>query len=167
MRLLPSREIGDRSFALWRWQDIPCGDGGGRTYMTKLYLARTPWFQVGLHWLRLPDPDRALHDHPRSFVSLILRGAYVEERPIQSDQLWTRDGDRWYQNVWATVRKRWSVAYRRAGDLHRIALVAPGTVTLCVWGPKRREWGFQTRHGWVHWRTYLGVGQGERPWESA
>jgi hypothetical protein len=144
-------------YAFWRWQDIP---DGKRLYLRKLYLVRTPWFQVALHWIYRSDPGRDLHDHPRDFLSIILRGAYAEEAPRGSEPLWTNlpNGTPHLNTRWA-VRTQGSIAYRRAADPHRIAMVAPNTLTLVLWGPKRRPWGFHTSKGWIGWRTYTGAGQ--------
>jgi hypothetical protein len=146
-------------YAFWRWQDIPDGRDNA-VYLRKLYLIRTPLFQVSLHWIRRPDPGRDLHDHPRNFVSVILRGAYAEESPRGSEPLWIELEDgRPHMNTRWTIRRQGSVAYRRATDPHRIAMVSPDTLTLVLWGPKRRPWGFHTPRGWVGWRIYTGAGQ--------
>jgi hypothetical protein len=142
----PRRRITDTMrYALWRWQDIPCH---GELYLRKLYLVRTPLFQVALNWFNSPDPDRAPHDHPRDFVSILLRGGYIEERyrvvgrsPLQTG---------------TTKRTRiLGVAFRRAESLHRISAVKPNTTTLVLWGRQRRAWGFQTMWGWRLWKDYL------------
>ena len=144
---------GDR-FALWRWQFI---EHNGSPYITKLYLARTPLFQLCLHWLHRRDHDRALHDHPRDFVSIVLRGGYLEERPSTAPSWESVDAaDVPASDTYLVERRRFSVAFRRATAAHRIIRVNPGTLTLVFWGPKRREWGFHTPFaGWVHWRRYL------------
>jgi hypothetical protein len=102
-----------------------------------LHLIKTPWFAICLHWLNRADPEPFLHDHPVSFLSIVLSGWYVELRddPRRSRSIW-------YFN------------FVRATDRHRIATVRPGTVTLALMGPKVREWGFHTPRGWVHWKDY-------------
>lgn len=42
-------------------------------------IIQTPWFGVFLHKHYQPDQDSELHDHPWPFVSVILRGGYLEE----------------------------------------------------------------------------------------
>lgn len=150
-------------YAIWRWQDI---SHHGRLYLRKLYLVRCPLFQVALHFFHGPDPGRDLHDHPRDFVSILLRGAYVETRPELEHQRggWRVDVDEegdqcWNQHLRVSVRKAPSIAYRRAEAMHCIADVSPGAITLVLWGRKRREWGFGTRFGWINWRAYL------MPWQ--
>lgn len=167
MILFSRKTRDDDNFAIWRWQDIP-GPGtdtaapqASRLYLRKLYLVRTPLFQVALHWFFAPDPGRDLHDHPRDFVTILLRGAYVEETPSQTAPLWSQapGGGHASMNTTSTVRRRWDVVRHRAEAAHRISMIAPGTLTLVLWGRRRRAWGFHTRWGWRHWRTYLSVGQ--------
>jgi hypothetical protein len=122
-------------WALWRWTYTPSG------YITRLHLLKTPWFAVCLHWLNGPDPEPDLHDHPVTFLSLVLRGGYRELR---------RRGTHTFTNY----VYRHNVIRATALDCHRIEEVCPGTVTLCFMGPKRREWGFHTPEGWVYWKDY-------------
>jgi hypothetical protein len=118
-------------WCVWRWTEVPS------EYIRRLHLIKCPWFAVCLHWLLKPDPEPYLHDHPVSFLSLILRGWYGEYGP-----------DAPHLNRWF----RWY----RATDRHSIVEVAPGTVTLCFMGPRVREWGYHTPSGWVHWKQYNG-----------
>lgn len=110
-----------------------------------------PYFNIYLHKFMRSDDDRALHDHPWWFASLILQGEYLEHRT---------DGS-------IRHRKAGSFALRRADVGHRVELLqevtnyghftryreAP-TWTLIFTGPKIREWGFLCPKGWVHWRTF-------------
>jgi hypothetical protein len=149
------REIrDDQRFALWRWQDLRFQEG---LYLRKLYLWRTPWHQAALHWIYMGDPGRDLHDHPRDFVSIVLRGGYAEERPERTSDGRIRWRDRLTPICRTSLRGPLSVVYRRAQDPHRIAVVLPGTLTLVLWGRKRRHWGFHTFAGWVRWEQYCGV----------
>ncbi len=141
-------------WALFSREDIPDISDPSRTYLTRWRILQTPWFGVFLHAIRLPDQDRHLHDHPWSFVSLVLRGTYVEQRPGS-----------------ITARRAGSVAFRRAVDLHRILALHKSPVwTLVFVGPRRRRWGFQTREGWIESGEYFyraemtrlaGAGRGE------
>lgn len=109
------------------------GGEQGDPYMLRWYVfPKVPWFRVYVHKFLRSDEDRALHDHPWAFVSLILRGRYVEH---------TADG--------ATLRLPFTVAYRAARTRHRVQLYRNEVTgredpcwTLIVTGPKVREWGF-------------------------
>lgn len=147
------------------------GDDTGDVYLRRLYLIDCPLFGVMLHNIRRPDQDRALHDHPFSFVSLILRGGYVEELELpdrirqlsRHDEIISATPD---ENPWALTdgqaifhrRRRHragSVLVRPAETLHRITTVAPDCWTLVVHGRRRRTWGFVEAGGeWTDWRTY-------------
>lgn len=74
-------------WALWRWTFVPSG------HITGLHLIKCPWFAVCLHWLHKPDPEPCRHDHPVSFLSLVLRGWYTEWRPTG---MHTNRWFRWY-----------------------------------------------------------------------
>ncbi len=119
---------------------------GGATYMRRWRLIHTKWFGVRLHHIMRSDSDRELHDHPFTFLSIILRGGYTET---------TVDG----REVWYG-----SVLLRGAEVLHRLALkmdversgifdhnlVEHSTWTLVFRGPIRRRWGFLDVNGmWI------------------
>jgi hypothetical protein len=107
-------------WCFWRWTFVDSD------YITRLHILKTPWFAICLHWINSPDPEPYLHDHPVSFLSLILWGWYEEHR-----------GERGI-----ILRQRWW-NWIRATDRHTICEVAPrGALTLCLMGPKVREWGF-------------------------
>jgi len=118
-------------WALWRWTDV---DFQGETYLLRLHILKTPWFGFMLNWIKSADPHPDPHDHPVNFLSIVLRGGYVEWRP-------------------QGLRDR-KVRLYRAKDIHRIVHAEPGTLTLCIAGEKVRDWGFHTSEGFVPWREY-------------
>jgi hypothetical protein len=123
-------------WAFWRYTFTDSG------YITRLHVLKTPWFAICLHWLNTPDPEPYDHDHPVSFLSLILRGWYREQR----SGYWGKTGivkHRWFNFIDATE-----------GFAHSIVEVAPKTLTLCFMGPKTREWGYHLPGGWMYWKTY-------------
>lgn len=125
----------------WRWTDVVLG---GLLYLRRLHLVQTPWFSVMLHWIVRPDPQPDMHDHPVSFLSIPIRGWYLEEVP--------GDGD-W--EGWRMRRAHIGPGIKRATDQHRIVVVSPGgCLTLVFAGPVTRSWGFYTPSGWVPWRKY-------------
>lgn len=133
-------------WCFWRWTDVDS------EYILRLHIFKSPWFAVCLHWINKPDAEPWLHDHPVSFLSLILRGGYTEMRyrgradglPL----LGTRVEHRWFNFVRA-----------RFDDMHRIVRVWPHTLTLCFMGPVKRMWGFHVcdeldETGWIFWKDY-------------
>lgn len=122
----------------------------GSLYMRRWRIIDLLWFGLRVHHIARSDADCELHDHPFTFVSIILTGGYYEH---------TIDGRRtWYGPG--------SVVVRSADNLHRLELLkdldAGGPCidrersawTLVVRGPRRREWGFLTDRGWQHWQAF-------------
>ena len=105
--------------------------------LTRYYLMQTRWFSVLLHHLQASDEDRALHDHPWAFVTVLLTGGYWEWTPGPSP----------------TWRRRFSFLYRPARFAHRLELERP-VWTLVVHFKRVREWGFFAPGGWMDWKAY-------------
>jgi len=82
-------------------------------------------FSIRLHHWLSSDDDRAFHDHPWWFLTLVLWGSYIDRSPAGDDAM--------------TIGK---IRFRRAEHQHT-AVVAPGGCwTLLLCGPEKREWGF-------------------------
>jgi hypothetical protein len=123
-------------WCVWRWTDVDS------EYILRLHVIKTPWCAICLHWLRKPDAEPWLHDHPTSFLSIILRGHYAELRRVGDGPLHHK------LNYWCN--------FVRASDKdrHRIILVRKNTLTLCFMGPKVRTWGFHMPGDWTPWQEY-------------
>lgn len=121
-------------------------------YMDRWVIA-TPWGTVRIHRINRSDEDRALHDHPWGFCSLILWGSYVEVLPADHDAARLCDKPPvLVQGPLIQRRRGWlSIAFRRAIDAHRIIIDRP-VWTFVITGRKCRQWGFHTERGWVYWR---------------
>jgi hypothetical protein len=113
-------------------------------------LVRFNRFGVYLHKLCRSDYDRALHDHPWPFVSIILRGGYIEVH----DQ--TIDGRTAYES-----HKAGDILIRPAEWRHRFIIdenpAIPSTWTLVIVGKRQRRWGFFLPSGWCWWRKHNGA----------
>lgn len=135
----------------------------GAPYLRRWYvIPRNRFLNVYLHQFVTSDDDRAPHDHPWPFVSLILKGGYNEVTPQCTKR-----------------RHAGSIAFRPAKWRHRVELlpdVAYETEapcwTLIVTGRRTRAWGFwckqqspflQRRAGdrFVPWTEFDAVGCGE------
>lgn len=122
------------------------GDGHSSSpYMVRYRVIDTPWFGVYLHHILRSDRERHLHDHPFSFVSVMLWGRYGEVR-FSGSYL---DGE---QKI--IERRAPSICFRSARHAHRLLLTKP-CWTLVFRGPRRRQWGFWTDDGWVSAADYL------------
>lgn len=128
---------------------------GGTLYMQRWWLVRPRrWlpFSVRIHRIVRSDADRHLHDHPFDFATLILRGGYYEELPLDQRQHPVRD-EREHEFLW---RGAGDVVVHRSTDRHRIHIPPGGEAwTLFFMGRRQQSWGFYTAAGKVYWREYL------------
>jgi hypothetical protein len=109
------------------------------------------WIAARLHHIAREDRARDFHNHPASFVSIVVKGWYVERRPKRRHQPAWLDTHLYVD----TVRRAGSIAFRRAADFHTITEVCPeGCWTVVIWFRKRGSWGFRTPSGFVNWRRY-------------
>lgn len=104
-------------------------------YLTRWWLAKTPWGGIMLHRMDGPDARETLHDHPFSFVSFVPIGGYIERRL-----------DPMTMHVVLNHRVRWVNVMRRH-DAHSIReLLRTPTWTVVFAGRHRRTWGFMRIH---------------------
>lgn len=138
---------GSRSprWALWARMVIPCENG--LAYLARLRIIQTPWFGIYLHDIYEPDADRDPHNHPWSFISIVLRGHYTErlyEHPAPPTEYVEQ------------THRRFSAHRMGRRSAHRITEAAPGLKTLILVGPRRSNWGFFTPSSFVPWQQYEG-----------
>lgn len=139
-----------RRIATAREPDLIVGrDNPDGAYLNRWWvIPRNPFFNVYLHQFLRDDDDRALHDHPWVWCSLLLRGGYTEHT-IAAGGVHRR-------------RHRYapSVKFSRPSRAHRVELFkasvfpAPGALlqcwTLFITGPVVRQWGFHCpERGWI------------------
>jgi hypothetical protein len=112
----------------------------GDDYLRRWYvIRRSLGANVYLHQINRSDDDRALHDHPWSSTSFIIRGHYIEVTPEGRFE-----------------RKAGDIVSRSADALHRLEVIEgePPVISLFTTGAKEREWGFACPQGWVHWKDF-------------
>lgn len=129
-------------------------------FLLRWYIVpHNQFLNVYLHWILRSDNDRALHDHPWAFVSIVLAGSYTEVSIADSDV------ERWQAllrlGCGCNLERReaysvGTVLVRAPRTPHRIELdpIVSCAVSLVITGPKVRPWGFFCRSGWVPWRDY-------------
>jgi hypothetical protein len=111
-------------------------------------------FGVYLHKFVGDDWSRDLHDHPKRFISIGLKGAYCEETPYAD----TRHDPP--QTLLRVYRAPWLRTFP-ASHIHRLSLLIDGTGarrpcwTLVIVLRSVREWGFWHRGMFVPWRDYV------------
>lgn len=126
--------------------------------------ARWSWLpSIRVHHIIRADDDAHLHDHPWNARTIVLRGWYVEERPLTdmtTRQMMLDVRDIGY--VYGEPKR--ARLGRRSGytgpvlfnSYHRISEVAPGGV-FTLWFTWRYQgtWGFLVDGKKVPWREYL------------
>jgi len=125
-------------WCLWRWTRVPS------EFITRLHVVMIAGYALMVHWIDRPDPEPFRHDHPVTFLSLIAKGWYVEDR-LTNGKLRERKKRSWFNFIKASP-----------SDRHRIIEVAVGgAVTIVFAAPASRNWGYHTVYPeWTYWRDY-------------
>lgn len=136
---------------LFRHRDIV---KDGNLYLRRFYITPRSWrWRVFIHHIYRSDEDRDPHDHPWSFLTVMLKGTYREHfYDMQEPGVCV-------VRFHILTRLKW--LFRRATDTHCLFLTEGPVWTLVIAGKTVRPWGFWTYDGWVHWRAYLGLPPGK------
>lgn len=119
-----------KRWAIMERFEVPHFDRDDELYLTRWRIISTPMASLYLHRIGTPDSRPTLHDHPWSFVSIILKGGYTEMRLDKHDH---------------TTRRRFVrfVNVMRRDDAHYIERLHGGPVwSLLFVGRRRRTWGY-------------------------
>jgi hypothetical protein len=128
-------------------------------YLRRYILVETPWFALYLHKINRPDADRAMHDHPWNFSTFILKGGYLERVPNINPPFEIVDNGKYITRKWT----RGSLHTIRLNQFHTIhELLRVPTWSLMLVGPRKQNWGFLTKDGWVDHVTYISNRRGEK-----
>lgn len=128
-------------------------------YLTRWFLIRRERFAVYLHRFHRSDEDRALHDHPWSFITIILWRGYTEHfRRVKGVTIDYRESPSVKTVEYEEVKcRRWPgmLIYRPATWRHRVELInGKPSWSLIIRFTKWREWGFWTDSGFVQWNKW-------------
>lgn len=149
-RTVAQRPDGRRFFGLWRHLDLI---HDGKTFLRRRGFDLRRIGGIVVHHIDGPDPGLDMHDHPWSFITIILRGGYIEEAAHTT--VLNIAAERGY-GVHSTIRRwrRWSIHRMPLTVAHRIIHADQDTLTLMLRWRKVRTWGFYTPAGWVSWEDY-------------
>lgn len=128
-------------------------DDQGPIYLIRYSLFTTPWFAVKIHKILMSD-DACFHDHPWSFISIILWGGYTECQPFRAFSNGMPDDSLVHRQYYSAG----SILWRKAPSPHRLEISNPAT-TLVITFKKIRLWGFYTLSGWKPWFEYISSGR--------
>lgn len=109
------------------------------TYLFRWTLFYCRWFGVYVHRFVGDDWSRDLHDHPKRFISIGLKGKYIEETP---------HGERLFKAPWFRSFP--------AQHIHRLRLIDGAECwTLVIVLKAVRPWGFWHLGQFIPWREYV------------
>lgn len=115
-------------------EELKCSVG---VYVRR-WICETPFGSLRLHhWLH-SDDDRAFHDHPWWFVTLVLQGGYTDCSPKGEERM-------------ASPK----IAFRPAEHSHTVKVDKGGCWTLLITGPQVRRWGFWVGRKWKKSNKYF------------
>lgn len=116
-------------------------------------------FSVYLHHFVGDDWSRDLHDHPKRFISIGLRGWYCEETPIfpmtYRTELWTSGLGEANTFISRRIYRAPWIRTFPPTHIHRIVVPSKDCWTLVIVLKPVREWGFWPHGRWVNWRAYV------------
>lgn len=145
----------------------------GKIYLKRWTLFECKLFSLKIHKILLTD-DECLHDHPWNFISIILKGGYVEYRDViekvTTVKRYMKIQDIMNKNpemiknftllddntISYTICKTYhplNVLYRNATDKHRLEL-HQSCWTFVISLKKTRVWGFWTKFGFIKHYDY-------------
>lgn len=138
----------------------------GQVYLDRWGIGHDWIGRVLIHRMAAPDPGVDLHDHPWTFVSVVLWGGYVEERAsIRLAPRYAMAAEEHGHTMRGTLvdRRPGSIARMRLDECHSIKRLHRRTCwTLVIGGPRRRPWGFYLPTGWMSEGEYDRTVRAER-----
>lgn len=117
----------------------------GELHFRRWRFFACPWFRIYLHKICLPDYDEHMHDHPWNFVSLILKGGYLEKFATDSN----------YSLTLCELRRPGNIVKRTRYDIHKIEklLSSSNWSLVFAWG-KYENWGYRADDQWIDHKLY-------------
>lgn len=113
-RWFPHKDIG--------WKDL------GETFI-RYDILKTRWFNIYVHKVMCPLPPPECHDHPWSFVAMILSGSYYE----------------YTEKTGLVLREPFQPMYRPHSWSHRVH--TPLSWSIVITGPHKYAWSKKGCHG--------------------
>jgi hypothetical protein len=147
---------------------IKGGPTNSTVYLVRYIPFKSKLCSLYIHRFMRSDADDP-HDHPWNFFTYVMSGGYTE---IFYDRMKPEIKDGGFVNMWTkstNIRLPGSIARRNATDIHQVVVERPydmseikqAPFTLCLIGPRFREWGFWTLSEggaiFTDWRRYIGI----------
>lgn len=139
-------------FLIWLSMKTPYWHLEG--YMNRYWLVPFNKFtpSARIHHILRSDDARAFHDHPWSYISVILRGGYTEVTPVYDKSgLYKGEKRRWFSPG--------RILFRKYNSWHRLELdEGKDAWTLFISFSYRQKWGFLVSpESKQSYNTYLNI----------
>lgn len=135
-------------------------------YLIRYTLFTCPWFSIKIHNILLSD-YACLHCHPWPFITILLKGAYIEHAEIKTvkTKSYFYMGIPTTGTVITTSRKQQlcragHILFRPATYKHSLHIEKP-VWSFVITFKKIREWGFYPPEGFTPWFKYFDNGRCE------
>lgn len=126
----------------------------GELHFRRWRIIETRWFNIYIHYIAKSDEDKHLHSHPWNFISIPLKGGYVQRviRPVEN---FAEDKDANLMREHKEVCLPFHPMKMFWGDFHKIRLIKP-TWSLVFTGTRNKfGWGYwDTKRGIIHFDDY-------------
>lgn len=113
--------------------------------------------KIMVHHFLPESRDRDVHDHPWQFVTIVLKGQYVDVSTCQVCK-GKNLGVTCFECGGDGVKKELMVPgmmrYRSTAHAHQTFAGRKGCWTVVIVGPIERMWGFFKNGEWLPWREY-------------
>lgn len=142
-------------------------------YLRRFYIWRSSWIgmnfgEIYLHKIYRSDDDPDPHDHPWSFRTFVLKGAYTDEAWMFTDLDGHGNGYRFRLESQDEHVQAPATRFRHARHIHRVILKDGKPAWTLLFTSKynydvdgNADWRFITQERAVPWREYLGLTKGE------
>jgi hypothetical protein len=115
------------------------------TYLYRWIVLKWRGRGIYIHHFVADDWSIDLHDHPRRFISIGLRGGYVES----NSGTYVRYNAPWFRTFPANYKHRLIMIRDKDTNAKRDCW------TLVIVLKPSRDWGFWPRGKFVHWKEYV------------
>lgn len=157
----------ERSTRKGIWRRLTLRRADGSVYLDRWCIAHDRVGRILLHRMEAPDPGLDLHDHPWWFVTVVLWGGYTEQRANVRDAaelaLIADEYPATCDRGASERRRPFRPRVMRLDECHTITDLHRRTSwTLVIGGPRRRQWGFYLRDGYMPEAVYDTTVRAER-----
>jgi hypothetical protein len=127
-------------------------------YLFRWYVFKTKRITLFIHKFIRSDEDRALHDHPWSFLVIPIWQGYIEHSDLPCGCFMCRNHPTMPPYRMTVKRRVWPILgsrFRHGTYRHRVELIEDKPAwSLFFHFTEFRDWGFHMPDGFVQWAKF-------------